>query len=128
MKELACWNYQQDNGPAHKLAISHISYWNSLHGCSFKLMSNWPPNSPVLYPIKNACGWMEAMVNALEYTTLREFNAAVHIICKEMAPAILYNVYRSKTKRRRLVREKGGGKTDYQVLSVGACPRTSLRF
>ena len=65
MKELALWNFQQDNGPAHTLAISHINYWNSLHGCSVKLMSIWPPNSPVLNPIKNDWGWMEVKFNAL---------------------------------------------------------------
>ena len=128
MKELACWNDQQDHGPAHKLAISHINYWNSLHGFSVKLMPNWPPNSPVMNPVKNAWGWMEAKVNALEYTTCRKFNAAVHIICKEVTPTILDNVNSSMTKRRRLVIEKGGGKTDFQVLTDGACPRTSLRF
>ena len=65
MKELACWNYHQGNDPVLKLAISHINYWNSLHAFSVKLMSNWPPNSPVLNPIKNDWGWMEAKINAL---------------------------------------------------------------
>ena len=87
-------------------------------------MSNWPPNSPVMNPIKNAWSWMEAKVNALEYTTWREFNAAVHIICKEVTPTILDNVYSSMNKPRRLVIEKVGGKTHVQVLTDGACPRT----
>ena len=108
--------------------ISHIYYWNSLHGFSVNLMSNWPPNSPVLNPIKNDWGWIEAKVNALLYTTLHEFNAAVHIICKKVTPTILDNVYSSMTKRRRPNIEKGGGKNHVQVLTDGACPRTSLRF
>ena len=113
MKELAFKNYHQGNDPAYKLAISHISYWNSLHGFPVKLISNWPPNSPDLNPIENGWGWMEVMVNALEYTTWSEFKAAVHIICKEVTPNMLENVYSPMTKRVRLVIEKGGGKTDY---------------
>ena len=53
MKELAFMNHHQDNHPAYTLAISHISYWNSLHGFSVKLISNWPPNSPGLNPVDN---------------------------------------------------------------------------
>ena len=84
-------NYQHDNDPAHKLAISHINYWNRLHGFSVKLMSNWPPNSPDLNPTDDIWGRMEAKVNALEYTTWSEFNAAVHIICKEVTPTMMEN-------------------------------------
>ena len=55
---------------------------------------------------------MEAKVNALEYTTWSELNVAVHIICKEVTPTMMENVYSLRTKRMRLVIERGGGKTD----------------
>ena len=76
-------------------------------------MSNWPPNSPDQNPTENVWGWMEAKVNALEYTSWSEFNAAVHIICKEVTPTMMENLYSSRNKRMRLVKEMGGGKTDY---------------
>ena len=76
-------------------------------------MSNWSPNSPDQNPTENVWGWMEAKVNALKYTTWSEFNAAVHIICKEVTPTMMENLYSSRTKRMRLVIEMGGGKTDY---------------
>ena len=75
-------------------------------------MSNWPPNSPDLNPTENFWGWMEAKVNALEYTTWSEFNAAVHIICNEVTPTMMENLYSQMTNRMRLVIERGGGKTD----------------
>ena len=56
---------------------------------------------------------MEAKVNALENTTRSKFNAAVHIICKEVTPTIMEKLYSSRIKRIRLVIERGGGKTDY---------------
>ena len=84
-------NFQHDNDPAHKLAISHINYWNRLHGFSVKLMFNLPPISPDLNPTENDWGRMGAKVNALEYTTWSDFNAAVHIICKEVTPTMMEN-------------------------------------
>ena len=50
---------------------------------------------------------MEAKVKALKYTTWNECNAAVHIICKEVTPTMMENLYSSRIKRMRHVIEKG---------------------
>ena len=63
---MASWTYQQDNDPPHKLASSHINAWDSLHGFSVKLLTNWPPNSPDLNPIENVWGRKEATINATD--------------------------------------------------------------
>ena len=110
---LACWTFQQDNDPAHRLAGSHLKDWNNKHGSSIRLLSNCPPNSPDLNPIENVWSWMEAKVDESACKSWADFKAVVHMACKEVPQTMVDNRYCSMHKRMRLVLEKGGGKTGY---------------
>jgi hypothetical protein len=105
--------FQQDNDPTHPVAIPTIAEWNSSHGSSIEVLSNWPPSSPDLSPIENVWGYVQAKVDALGCKTFKEFKQAVMDGFKTLPKSMLNNLFKSMPKRLANVIEGDGEKTGY---------------
>lgn len=110
---IGSWVFQQDNDPAHSVAIPTVAEWNRSHASSIEVLSNWPPSSPDLSPIENVWGYVQAKVNALGCKTFQEFKQAVMDGIKTVPKSMINNLFNSMPKRVAKVIEGDGEKTGY---------------
>ena len=74
---ISSWVLQQDNDPTHKKAPDIVKQYNLKHGCSIRVLPNWPPSSPDLSLIENVWSFLQSKLDSLGCQTFHAFKAAL---------------------------------------------------
>lgn len=110
---ISSWVLQQDNDPTHKQAPQVVKAYNQVHGCSIKVLSNWPPSSPDLSLIENIWAILQARLDAKGCKTFQEFKEALISEAKAIDGKVAQRLFDGMKDRVRECLQKEGNLTKH---------------
>jgi transposase len=110
---ISTWFLQQDNDPAHKQAPEIVRQYNQRHGCSIKVLPNWPPSSPDLSLIENVWSILQSRLDSYGCKTFADFKAALVKEAKAISGSLAQGLFKGMAARIKKCIEKGGDVTGH---------------